>query len=204
METIWKIGLFLVFYDLFIVAYVAAMLYFFDYNSYVEMAFDLLCMVPTFIISLSLFLKLNKMKELTQGNVYEKTIMNDLKRAAFVCLVQPIFFLIYFAMIVVVEYFNAQIYDLYSRDQPIPESYFWIYETFAPFYPIVMLTSVLADTLMLLFVLKTYRASLVYLLSTIVPSKVKLSKTDLMLISVNPQSDFIKINQGHMERQNTV
>jgi hypothetical protein len=87
-DSFKKIFVFLCIYDLVVVVYVWVMLNIFDYNSYLEVAFDLIIMIPTILFAILIFIKIQNMKKLSKGSIYEKSTISDLHKAAIVHLVQ--------------------------------------------------------------------------------------------------------------------
>lgn len=148
-----------------------------NYNADIEIAFTVLVILPTLILSIMIFVKIQKMKAVTKGNLYEKNIMKDLHRAAIVCCCQPLCFTIYLVMIIFGEWVHVRTgYD----DSPLLLFQFYIF--ISPNYSIVMMLCILFDSLLIMLVLKTYRSSLRYIARKVCPCQVKISSSDAAFI----------------------
>uniref|UniRef100_A0A914QPF9 G-protein coupled receptors family 1 profile domain-containing protein n=1 Tax=Panagrolaimus davidi TaxID=227884 RepID=A0A914QPF9_9BILA len=119
--------------------------------------------VISIILSLLIFGKIHGMKKMaSEASASENRSLKDLQKAAIICVVQPLGFLIYNTLIFIGEGINIQIS---SADSPlnVPDSWIKLYLIISTFYPFTYLIAMLADTCLMLFSLRTYRNGMTFI-----------------------------------------
>uniref|UniRef100_A0AC34FL93 Uncharacterized protein n=1 Tax=Panagrolaimus sp. ES5 TaxID=591445 RepID=A0AC34FL93_9BILA len=98
----------------------------------------------------------------SESSASENRSLKDLQKAAIVCVVQPLGFLIYNTLIFLGEAINIQIS---TADLPanVPDSWIKLYLIISTFYPFTYLIAMLIDTALMLFSLKTYRKGMAFI-----------------------------------------
>lgn len=135
-------------------------------NIYMDFANMFLLMFLSIIVSIFVLIKINHMRKMAQGIIMETTILSDVYRAAIICIIHPLFMLIFFLFISVGYLFNISIHSVQSP-QKIPHVFVITYLFYQKSYYVLYEIFMLIDTCMLLFMLKSYRKNLFFILSKI-------------------------------------
>lgn len=178
MFTMPRMIIFIIFLDLIMIFYVYAN-NFFHKNAFIEQALIIIVMLLNTILSICILIKISKMKKLAKESIFQKNILNDLSRAAIVCLIQPICCFIYLGFISVFFVINVKIV---SSSEDIPPFLFQIYVFYANFNVVFYELFLIIDTCSMLFVLKTYREGMVFLWNRLLPWKVKKKNERLTIV----------------------
>uniref|UniRef100_A0A914P4A0 G-protein coupled receptors family 1 profile domain-containing protein n=1 Tax=Panagrolaimus davidi TaxID=227884 RepID=A0A914P4A0_9BILA len=134
-------------------------------NALMEIVIMMPLMAISILLSLLIFEKIRRMKILASEGSTESNTLNDIRRAAFVCVVQPLGFIVYNILIFIGESIYIQISSMPPVD--VPDSSVKSYLIISTFYPFVYLAAMLVDTFLMLFSLKTYRRGVILIWNNI-------------------------------------
>lgn len=171
--SIFKMLLFLIIYDLLICSYV----YVKDFSQsfLVQQGLFLITMTSSIILSLCLLIKIKGMKKMANKSTLKKSILNDLFRAAILCLVQPIGLII---ILIVIIAFLPVYEKMYSRESyEISPILLKGYLFYSNFYTEMYEIFVTIDACMMLLFLKSYRSGVRFIWNRVSPWKVQASVT---------------------------
>ena len=152
-----KLFIFLIAYDIMICIYIYIYLYIIpSYLIHMVLIFlSFFCLVPL-VLSVFIFIKIQQMKKLAHGMYDEGKSLADIQRAALLCFIEPVVFLIYFVF-VFTGYFillkMTEIGDISQISLLVVNIYLTSRYFQNPLYAIVHI----AETCLILSLLKSYR-----------------------------------------------
>lgn len=156
------IVVFLLAYDIFILLFVYVKMLYQQSNPNLAVIMTqvliLVVMISSILFSILIFVKIHQMRKMAQG-LQGKTL-NDLFRAAIVCLMQPIYCLIYLVIFLTGLYSFDAIKQNSAKATEISPVLVQIYLYYRFFYLIIQEFVILVEISMLLCVLRAYRSGM--------------------------------------------
>jgi hypothetical protein len=174
-NSAFRIIVFLILYDLIILSYLI-IIYILLHISFMEQALIVFVMFLTIILSIFLLIKIHLMKKLAKKSTFEMDVLNDLYRAAMVCLIQSISSLLYLSIVLLYLIASSRVR---SPKFFLEASKFWleIYLIYNHFAAVFYLGLFIVDSCLMLFVLKTYRRGFIVMWNRIVPKSMYVKTT---------------------------
>lgn len=159
-----KIFFFLIFYDGLVCTYIYFNVYVFtDYYTIMCLIFSSFFMLLPFVLSIFIFFKVRTMVLLAK-KAAEKKVLHDINRAAIICFVHPLVNIVYYVLIFSGLFISLQMnatkdvaqFSIFTLD---------VYVTFNFFQADLYMMVGIVDSMMILFLLRSYRRRMFYALS---------------------------------------
>jgi hypothetical protein len=175
----FKMLLFLFIHDVFVCLFIYVKRIFKN-NVIMEQVFMFLVMACSIVLSICILVKIHQMRKMAHGIGENSSTLNDLFRAALVCLIQPLCSLVYLIMVFGGISLFVQIDSLKVED--VPNLSVQIYVIYGNIYTLVYDLMVVVETSLLLIVLKTYRLEMLFILNKILPWKINYSSSSIVFL----------------------
>lgn len=177
-----KILIFLFLYDVLLCLYAYLQKISNDSTS-LEIVYNLTIMSLSIICSVLIFIKIRFMNKLARESTFENGVLKDLQRAALVCFIQGISFLIYFSEDTLVQLLYLKIYD--KPIDEVPKIWIQIVLVGYQFFTVMYMFWMLLDACLLLFILKTYRMGFMHILKKTFPFIKENTSTVFIVVKSN-------------------